>query len=393
MKSTSLSRPAASKRLALFLDGTWNAVGTNTNVWRLRSLCAECDSDGRQQLRYYDAGVNGVIGGGWGKGLTENVQEAYNWLVENYEDGDQIFIFGFSRGAHTARSLAGFISICGLLLPGGALGVDQLYERYRNDDDRTIYKLRTFDPASLTLEERWMLKYSRPVAIEMVGVWDTVGALGVPAFSIAGISSSTLKFHHTGLRKPIRHGFHALALDEHRAKFAPTLWTIRTRPGETAPMRTVQSVEQRWFVGAHANVGGGCFNDTLAQTPLRWTMEKAEGLGLSFRNGLELDDKEYVGPISDSYKEFLKGAYSWVSKRSYRQIAREASVELTGAHTTVNETIDASVFDRWRKDTNYRPQNLIDWAQRKGVDPAGLYGSVRANSPAHTDYLNDLTGA
>lgn len=375
--------PTPKKKLALFLDGTWNAVGTNTNVWRLRSLCADKDVEGRPQLRYYDPGVNGVIGGGWGKGLTENVQEAYNWLVENYEDGDQIFIFGFSRGAHTARSLAGFISICGLLKPGGALGVDQLYRRYRNDDDRTIYKLPTFDPSSITLEERWMLKYSRPVAIEMVGVWDTVGALGVPAFSLAGVSSSTLRFHHTGLRKPVRNGFHALAIDEHRAKFAPTPWTIRTKVGGStgASMRPIQSVEQRWFVGAHANVGGGCFNDTLAQIPLRWMMQKASNLGLTFRNELDLDGDEHLGLISDSYREFLKGAYSWVRKRSYRPIAPEPFVGTNGTHTRVNETIDSSVFERWRDDIKYRPLNLVEWAMRKGVDPASVSSSISANLP------------
>ncbi|GLS35429.1 hypothetical protein GCM10010869_10170 [Mesorhizobium tianshanense] len=382
----SLSTPTREpkKRLALFLDGTWNAVGTNTNVWRLRSLCADKDVEGRQQLRYYDTGVNGVVGGGWGKGLTENVQEAYNWLVENYEDGDQIFIFGFSRGAHTARSLAGFIAICGLLKPGGALGVDQLYERYRNDDERTIYKLPVLDFRRITLEERWMLKYSRPVAIEMVGVWDTVGALGIPAFSFAGVSSSTLKFHHTGLRKPIRHGFHALAIDEHRGKFAPTPWTVRTKVGEAtpAPMRPIESVEQRWFVGAHANVGGGCFNDTLAQLPLRWMMQKASNLGLAFRNELELDGDEHQGAISDSYKEFMRGAYSWVSGRSYRPIASEPFVGTTGTHARVNETIDVSVFERWRDDAEYRPPNLIEWANRKKIDPADVSHSIVANSPA-----------
>lgn len=135
--SSGLDTPSF-KRLAVFLDGTWNSVGTNTNVWRLRCLCADQDADGVRQLRYYDQGVNGIFGGGWGKGLSENVKEAYDWLVDNYEDGDQIFIFGFSRGAYTARSLAGLIAICGLLRAGGALGVNQLYERYRHEDDRTI---------------------------------------------------------------------------------------------------------------------------------------------------------------------------------------------------------------------------------------------------------------
>lgn len=130
-----------------------------------------------------------------------------------------------------------------------------------------------------------MLKYARAVHIEMVGVWDTVGAVGVPAFSFEGISSSTFKFHHTGLRHSIKAGFHALAVDEHRPKFEPTLWTVRTPPGGDAPrMRPVESVEQRWFVGAHANVGGGCYNDTLAQLPLRWMMQNAAKRGLAFKN-------------------------------------------------------------------------------------------------------------
>ena len=229
-----------------------------------------------------------------------------------------------------------------------------------------------------------MLKYSRPVAIEMVGVWDTVGALGVPAFSLEGISSSTLKFHHTGLRKPVRHGFHALAIDEHRAKFAPTPWTVRIKSGDTTTgaARSLESVEQRWFVGAHANVGGGCFNDTLAQIPLRWMMQNAADLGLVFRNELELDGDEHRGAISDSYREFLRGAYSWVSKRSYRAIAPEPFVAAAGTHSRVNETIDSSVFDRWRDDSRYRPPNLADWGKRHGVDPAELHQSVLAKSPA-----------
>jgi uncharacterized protein (DUF2235 family) len=175
---------------------------------------------------------------------------------------------GFSRGAYAARSLAGLIAICGLLKAGGALGVNQLYQRYRHEDERTIYKLADMSDSDLTFEDCAMLKYSRPVSIEMVGVWDTVGAVGVPAFSIEGISSSTFKFHHTGLRQSIKSGYHALAIDEHRPKFEPTIWTVRSPIGETPKMRLVESVEQRWFVGAHANVGGGCYNDTLAQLPL-----------------------------------------------------------------------------------------------------------------------------
>lgn len=378
------SEPTPRKRLTLFLDGTWNNVGTNTNVWRLRCLCADTSADGASQLRYYDPGVNGVLGGGWGKGLSRNVCEAYDWIVDNYEDGDEVFIFGFSRGAYTARSLAGLISICGLLKLGAALGVDQLYDRYRRaNTDRTIFKLRggLSDPS---LEEKWLLKYSREIHVKMVGVWDTVGAVGVPFFSIEGISSSTFKFHHTGLRAPIQNGFHAIAVDEHRPKFAPTLWTIRTPFGAQSRIRPIDSVEQRWFVGAHANVGGGNYSDVLAQIPLDWMMRKASERGLLFRRPVQLDGREHRGPISDSYKEFLKGAYSLICNRSYRPIGSSPAVKEDGTHASVNETIDASVFKRWREDETYRPENLSDWASAHAVDPSTLASSVYAAEPTRS---------
>jgi uncharacterized protein (DUF2235 family) len=90
------------KRLAVFLDGTWNSVNSNTNVWRMRALCAAKSQDGKPQLIYYEIGVNGFLGGIFGQGLDDNIRLAYEWLVENYNDGDEIFIFGFSRGAFTA---------------------------------------------------------------------------------------------------------------------------------------------------------------------------------------------------------------------------------------------------------------------------------------------------
>lgn len=371
------------KRLAVFLDGTWNAVGTNTNVWRLRCLCADMSADGVAQLRYYDPGVGGFIGGGWGKGLSENVCEAYDWIVDHYDEGDEIFIFGFSRGAYTARSLAGLIAMCGLLKPGGPLGVNQLFDRYRcADNDRTIYKLRG-GASDQSIEEQWLLKYSRETHVKMVGVWDTVGALGVPLFRIPGISSSGFRFHHTGLRRPIQHGFHAVAIDEHRQKFLPTLWTVRTPPHQsTSRMRPIQSVEQRWFIGAHANVGGGCYSDLLAQIPLDWMMRKAKQCGLAFRRAVELDGTEPLAEISDSYKEFLRGAYCRFVDRYYRPIGAEPAKRPDGDHANVNESIDSSVFERWRKDPKYRPPNMVDWARRKEVDPASINAPVSAANPA-----------
>ncbi|WOH57712.1 DUF2235 domain-containing protein [Bradyrhizobium sp. BWC-3-1] len=113
---------------------------------------------------------------------------------------------------------------------------------------------------NITTEERWLLKYSQRADVKMVGVWDTVGSLSLKAFSIEGISRSTFDFLETGLRIHILNGYHALAIDEHRGEFAPTLWDVR-RPKDPnaviAAPRPISSVEQRWFVGAHANVGGG----------------------------------------------------------------------------------------------------------------------------------------
>ncbi len=377
------------KRLAIFLDGTWNQVNSNTNVWRMRALCAPKDAAGTQQLIYYEVGVNGFLGGVFGKGLDDNIRLAYEWLVENYNDGDEIFIFGFSRGAYTARSLAGLIAKLGVLKPGSPIGIAQLYDRYKRGDEETIWRLADMqssgdDLQKITTEERWLLKYSQRANVKMVGVWDTVGSLGLKAFSIEGISRSTFDFLETGLRIHILSGYHALAIDEHRGDFAPTLWSVRHPKDPKAVIaapRDISNVEQRWFVGAHANVGGGYATDLLPQAPLQWIMKKAQSQGLAFRNGVDLDGDALSAPLADSYKEFAYGLYSKVTWPLYRTIGQEPDVRDNGTHVNVNETIDKSVFARWRADPSYRPRNLIEWADRKHVDPAQIAGSVRTDDP------------
>jgi uncharacterized protein (DUF2235 family) len=376
------------KRLALFLDGTWNEVDSNTNVWRMKALCAPTSTDGKTQLAYYEIGVNGVIGGSTGKGLDENIARAYEWLVENYNVGDEIFIFGFSRGAYTARSLAGLVAKLGILKPGSPIGGAQLFSRYKRSDEETLGKLHELQDAgkleNITLEERWLLKYSQVAKIKVVGVWDTVGSLGIPALSIAGVGRSTFGYLTTGLRIQIEHGYHALAIDEHRKDFVPTLWDVRTPkdPNEArAAPRSISSVEQRWFVGAHANVGGGYESDLLAQAPLRWIMKKASLFGLTFRNDVDIDGDILKAPINDSYREFMHGAYAKISRPFFRTIGENPDVRDDGTHTNVNETIDQSVFERWRTMPTYRPSNLTEWAARKRIDPAKLTDSVRADDP------------
>jgi uncharacterized protein (DUF2235 family) len=378
-----IAQPKA-RRLAVFLDGTFNTVETNTNVWRIKSLCAPEDADGVDQLIYYAKGVNGFWGGIFGRGLDDVIKGGYEWLVDQYARGDEIFIFGFSRGAYAARSLTGLIAKCGLLQAGGALGVEQIYKRYQHPDAPTIWQLAEAAPDNPEIEEQWLLKYSQRVEIKMVAVWDTVGALGIPFGNIPGVSRSSFRWLHTGLRRPIENAFHALAIDEHRRAFVPTLWTVRTpnEPGAViAPPRPLESVEQRWFVGSHANVGGGYHSDVLAQIPLRWMMKKASAHGLAFKRDVDLDGDAVAPKITNSYRDFLQGTYCLCSPLTHRKIGEDPIQRPDGRHSNINETIDISVFDRCRHDGSYRPPNLTEWARRRSVNVAELDNSVRADDP------------
>jgi hypothetical protein len=176
-----------------------------------------------------------------------------------------------------------------------------------------------------------------------------------------------------------------MAIDEHRAAFTPTLWTktVHKSPGSvSAPPRPLESVEQRWFVGAHANVGGGYESDLLAQKPLRWMMTKASGLGLAFRSDINMDGDATSCPVADSYKAFMYGAYRLVSRPYYRQIGEPPRETAQSTESNVNETIDSSVFDRWRKNAEYRPNNLVNWAKAYDTDPGQIASSVLAHDPS-----------
>ena len=374
---------AARKCLALFLDGTWNTTHDNTNVWRLKSLCQQSAA----QLVYYSAGVGTqrgekITGGAFGIGINEEVIAAYDWLVENYEADDQIFIFGFSRGAFTARSLAGFVSKCGLLKLGSPVSLNQLYERYRTGKAPSILSLQ-HSTQDLSQEDKWLKRYSRPVPIWFQGVWDTVGALGVPLPCVPNVSRHDFDFLETDLRINDTHAYHALAIDEHREAFRPTLWTQNASAPSAAPdMRDFPHIEQRWFVGAHANVGGGYPNDLLAQAPLMWMMSKAAQHGLQFRDSVELDEGATDCPVHDSLAEMVHGIYEILTfgKHYYRTIGEPARQTDTGRVVAINESIDSTVFARWRSNPSYRPPNLKDWADRHQVDPASISMSVSANS-------------
>jgi uncharacterized protein (DUF2235 family) len=371
------------KRLAIFLDGTWNTLNNNTNVWRLKSLTAETEG----QRVYYSQGVGtqrgeSARGGVTGYGIDDEIIGAYTWLIQNFDDGDEIFIFGFSRGAYTARSLSGLICKCGVLRLGAPLSIEQLYARYRLYGATTIRTLLADGlPKDASIEEQWLVKYSRPTKMKFVGVWDTVGSLGLPLGSTAA-KVHRYRFLDTHLRLDNEYAFHALALDEHRHNFEPTFWTRTIKTGEGAPPdRPIEHVEQRWFIGAHANVGGGYASDPLAQRPLKWLMEKAGALGLVFRDQVVIDTLQVAPPITDSYREFAYGFYRFISRPFYRPVGLAPDQGTKATTARINETIDGSVFDRWRADADYRPANLTEWAKAKSVDPDKLIGAVRAADP------------
>ena len=377
------------KRLALFLDGTWNKVSDNTNVWRLRALFAPQSLDGREQRAYYSTGLGTkfgerIRGGMFGRGIDTAITSAYEWLVENYEPDDELFIFGFSRGAYTARSLSGFILKCGLLQRGAPLGVNQLYKRYRTEGKRTIRELieeRKGGKTDFAPEEAWMLKYARATPIKFIGVFDTVGSLGVPFKLWRRIKGEAYPFLNTGLRQHNEFAFHAMAIDEHRKDFMPTLWS---NMGATAAKpRSIERTEQRWFVGAHANVGGGCFDDPLAQLPFKWLEQKATRLGLAFKDEFVTEDITATAIISDSFAEFAGGWYRIfkLGIRYNRLIGLPPRNEGPGI-TNINETINSSVFHRWRGNPKYRPPGLQKWAKDKRIDPATIKSSVRSDNPS-----------
>jgi len=326
------------RRLALCFDGTWNTAEDRTNPYRIRNLIASTSTDGWRQLIYYDEGVGShwhdwFSGGAFGRGLSQNIRDGYTRLARQYEDGDEVFIFGFSRGAYTARSLVGLIRKCGLLQLEPGMGEEALKERV--GEAYELYRQKHSSP-DVEAAKRFRAQYSREIRVKFIGVWDTVGALGIP-FPKIPFSSEYYRFHDTGLSGIVENAYHALAIDEHRDVFAPTLWT--TKPDHTA-------MEQRWFVGAHANVGGGYSRDPLATIALCWIQQKAAGCGLAMTRDVEVRADAHRAPVRDSFTEFMYGAYalSRLRQRHYRPIG-----------DTLNETVDESVLRRHAEDPNYRP--------------------------------------
>ncbi len=271
------------KRLLCFFDGTWNRPDDKdqaTNVVRLFEGVLSRASDGTRQIPHYIAGIASddsygrfkFAAGAIGEGVAERVQAGYQFIVANYEPGDEIFVFGFSRGAFQARCLGGLIHHCGVLKPenSGQIGATwQCYQEARRAPDPTRV-------AALRAASHY------PTRIRLMGVWDTVGNLGIPAIPKI-IDRRELTFRNTQLSPLVDIGLHALSIDEPRKSFSPTFWTRRT--GEALPPG--QIIEQVWFPGCHANVGGGYRDRGLSDISLLWMAERTADLAkVAFDFGL-----------------------------------------------------------------------------------------------------------
>lgn len=293
------------KRLVICCDGTWNDLEMRyiTNVGRLlQALLPEGTSGGEpiDQVAYYDDGVgadaHGIgrwFQGGVGAGLDNILYEAYRFVCVNHCPGDELFLFGFSRGAYIARSLAGMIGRVGLV-PRSRLG----------DVPRALQVYRSGDRAA---QEAFREEVGAPVPlIEFLGVWDTVGALGIPDLSsligLDRITREKYRFHDTMLGSHVRRAAHAVAIDERRKVFAPTLM----EPAPDAPKS--RRLVQTWFPGDHGCVGGGTWEKRgLSNHCLQWMVEQASHGGRTLGVDLErlhdhavADHGIYFGPASQA---------------------------------------------------------------------------------------------
>jgi uncharacterized protein (DUF2235 family) len=335
-----------SKRIAFCADGTWDNADKRTNVYKLyKSLVVSGD-----QIPFYDDGVGAtqdpiwrLIGGAFGTGLWQKVKEGYAKIAHVYEAGDEIFLFGFSRGAYTARSIAGMIAACGLPTANFSDGlVNTAFEAYREKDERAELLAQLKD-CNMS-----------PARITMVGVWDTVGSLGIPSL-IGEVDPLLYGFLDTGLSPVIRNAYHALAIDERRLSFPPTLWTSVPAPGQT--------LEQVWFCGVHTDIGGGEPDDlpgttALSDITLSWMMSKASALGLKIDPAAQA---MYPLPMDPQYSlDTLHDSWSvWSGLPRPRSIGQ-------------NAVIANSVLVRCQHDSSYRPENLV---LENGV-PSPQYGTA-----------------
>ncbi len=336
-----------SKRIIICSDGTWNrpdqtdeGVVSPSNVAKLALAVAPVTRDGIRQLLFYDPGVgtrwhDRLRGGISGWGISWNILEGYQFLMDHYEQGDEVFLFGFSRGAYTVRSLAGLLRNSGLL---------HAWNRHMLPDAYRLYRRRDKKSHPRAVESKLFRRtWSREVRCHCIGVWDTVGALGIPSTNFDIFNKLlNIKFHDVELSSHVDNAFQALAIDERRRAFEPCIW--KKQEGVYC-----QRLEQVWFSGVHSNIGGGYRDTGLSDIALQWMMDRAGECGLGFDTAplsrLDLEIRPaWNGKLIDS----RKGVYRLIPEHV-------RPIELTEAKNT---TIAPQAWQRFQDDPSYRANCL-----------------------------------
>jgi len=372
------------------MDGTWNKPGqkdegvqTQTNVLKLSEALSKLPD----QLVGYFKGVGTdrgekLTGGAFGWGLFDQIKDGYRSLRENFQPGDKIYIFGFSRGAYGARSLAGMVLRCGIIrrdanpkFPdlGSDLLTTQQDGNLRMDVVDRVFALykRAYDPKNRPEVERFKQQYCHDTPVRLVGVWDTVGSLGIPDAVIPflkkfdhALDAKLYGFLDTDLSPRVEAAYHAVGIDERRKAFAPTLWTD---PAGAPPRVNVagSGVEQVWFVGSHSNVGGGYADSGLSDVALKWMVDRAA------KNGLQLDQEALSairpGPLAkrrDSLGEFIdlgkNWFLSWIDRIVTRFMAADRAIrDGSCVHQSVNARLAAPVTSEPSSDSPYQPAKSL----------------------------------
>jgi uncharacterized protein (DUF2235 family) len=336
-----------------------------------------------EQILFYDPGVgsmqvafgasiNNFLGGAFGVGLMENIEDAYRFLTFNYAPGDHIFVFGFSRGAYSARSFGGLIRTCGVLHKEHVGKVKAAVKLYKNRDraagpdaPQCAQFRRDFSTAVFTGGETENRSDHHSLTIAYMGLWDTVGSLGVPsAIPFAKYFNQKYAFHDVTLSRMVSSARHALAIDERRSTFAPSRWTnlkeLNERAGTSAG--GAQPYEQVWFPGDHASVGGGGDVNGLWQASLAWVVEGAR------QRGLAVDETALAAYRGDiDYKASVycmkRRAFSLssISFRRSRRGPRDAPI--TEVSDVAQQRIKAPGTDLFER-RRYRPKTLRAYIEK-----------------------------
>lgn len=369
------------RNLIIGLDGTWNRPDqidrgrqVPSNVVKM-VRAVKCDPEQLQhpapshqnfaQLCYYNTGVgtNGTIdklwGGVAGRGLFGSMREAYVWLMTRYQPGDRLFLFGFSRGAFAVRSLAGLLAVCGIppLRRRDFSDPDELREEAMSlaNEAARIYRLQSAAEREAEGARFCQTHSCLPGKVWFLGVWDTVGAMGLPSRGPMGwLTRRRHRFHDVCLGSNVRHACQALAINERRAAFEPSMWQAPCPP-------EVASVRQVWFPGVHSNIGGGYVDSGLSDVALRWMMDNAA------QRGLQLDenylacrvDANPFGELRDSLTLFYKAPVTGLP--SWRRIGESG----------LGESIHESAYRRWRAASrpDEMPPNLPEELSFQMIDP------------------------